>query len=117
MKKNIKRKFNKFKFLKNISLVICIVLISIITKSLYISYICKSDSKALEYHAKNNDKFNIKKLKSRETLFSSEDLMIYKIDTITKNSFEFDESYLVKLKRDSNTWKLNDISLYVDNKS
>lgn len=94
-----------------LSIFIFIVVVFFISRYFYIDSRCKNPDTALEYLVKHNDDFKIKKITSNELIFSSDDLLIYKIDTISKKSFEYDETYTVTLKKESKNWILYEIKI------
>ncbi|MGL4763301.1 MAG: hypothetical protein ACRCWG_17920 [Sarcina sp.] len=102
----------KFKRNKKLLVILLTIFLSYISiNKFYITFNCKIPEKALEYHSKNNDIFKIKEIFDYNLIFSSDDLMIYEIETITKKDFEFKEFYTIKLKKIKNTWKLDSIEI------
>ncbi|MGL4654819.1 MAG: hypothetical protein ACRCWM_02870 [Sarcina sp.] len=102
-------KTNKIK--KLLFILLTIILSYIALNKLYININCKTVEKALNYHAKHNDSYNIKEISNSTLIFSSDDLIIYDIETISKKDFEFEQAYTIKLEKDKNTWNLLNIEL------
>ena len=102
-------KINKNK--KLVFILLTIILSYISFNKIYISLNCNTKEKALVYHATHNKNYNIKELIDSDLIFSSDDLVIYDIQTISKKDFEYEEFYTIKLKKEKNTWKLFDIQI------
>ncbi|WP_297518329.1 hypothetical protein [uncultured Clostridium sp.] len=97
---------------KKLLLLLLTIIISYISlNKLYITIKCNTSEKALIYHSKNNKSYNIQEVLDSALTFSSDDLVIYNIKTITKDNFEYEECYNIKLKKGTLFWSLDSISI------
>lgn len=102
-------KINKNK--KLVFILLTIILSYISFNKIYISLNCNTPEKALLYHATHNKNYNVEEIINSDLIFSSDDLVIYDMQTISKKDFEYEEFYTIKLKKKKNTWKLFDIQI------
>lgn len=97
---------------KKLLLILLTIFLSYISfNKIYITLNCKIPEKALIYHSLNNTDYNIKEIINSSLIFSSDDLIIYDIETVSKKDFEYEELYTIKLKKEKNTWNLDDIQI------
>lgn len=95
-------------FKKSILMLVVFLFISMCIYKTYIILKCTSPNFAVNYFAKNNDEFKIKSLDDTDIIFSSDDLLIYKITELDED-FNIEKNFTLKLKKYFNSWFLESI--------
>lgn len=97
-----------------LSIFVLVIIITMVSRGFYINSKCKNPDTALKYLVKQNKDFKVKDIIAQELLFSSDDLLIYTIDTTTKKSFEYNEKYIITLKKESEKWTLYEMKIFTE---